>query len=677
MTRSVPFGINVFDNNKMSERLSAKLYEKILLGQNREVAFTDEELDEYAAALLVWARERGATRYSHWFSPLTNSTAGKRNTFESIDEHGMPTDKFRGKELKIGEGDASSFPNGGIRQTFEAKGITRWDYSSYAFVSEDCLYIPVYFHSFGGESLDKKSPLVKSCRALSHATKRLLSVFDAMPETVKSVVGAEQEYFLVDKDLYYARTDLTVCGRTLFGAKPPKLQQLQDHYFGVTKSSVLDFMADVDNELWKLGILAKTEHNEVAPCQFELVPCYQRAPVACDQNQLIMQTLERVADKHNLVCLLHEKPFSYINGSGKHNNWSILADDNNLFEAGNTPQSNGIFMLIVSAVLAAVDNYADLIRAFTASATNARRLGGMEAPGNIISVFVGDNLWHLMTEVGTKFTLGKDSLPDFPHATDRNRTSPFAFTGNKFELRMVGSSATLADINTALNTVVADSIMTVANRLKSAKDVWAEANKIVAELVAEHGKVVYNGNNYDAAWKKIAAKRNLPNLDDIGALLCITAQKNKDVFDRNDVMNDVEVTARRDTAVHNFVAAMQIEAATAAEMYNKQIASAAVNYQNELVKLAARKTSLFIGCDREKSLITEIDKLLSAADKVVAKLSEANKLDPENIADSDVAAVRKLIADIDELRTYADQIEALLPDEYLTYPTYTDMLFVR
>lgn len=677
MTNSAIFGINMFDNNKMHERLSETLYDKILLGQNREVTFSDEELDEYASALLVWARERGATRYSHWFSPLTNSTAGKRNTFECIDCGGLLTDKFRGKELKIGEGDASSFPNGGIRQTFEAKGITRWDYTSFAFVEEDCLYIPVYFHSFGGESLDKKTPLVKSCRALAHATKRLLGCFDAMPNTVKSVVGAEQEYFLVDKDLFYARTDLTVCGRTLFGAKPPKLQQLHDHYFGKTNSAVLDFMRDVDNELLKLGILAATEHNEVAPCQFELVPCYQRAPVACDQNQLIMQTLERVADKHNLVCLLHEKPFSYINGSGKHNNWSIMADEDNLFKTGNTAQRNGIFMLTIASVLAAVDDYADLIRAFTASATNARRLGGMEAPSNIISVFVGDKLWSLMNEVGTKFTLGKDTLPDFPHATDRNRTSPFAFTGNKFELRMVGSSATLADINTALNTVVADSIMNVANRLKAADDVWAEANKIVAEIVAKHGKVVYNGNNYDAAWKQIAAKRGLPNLDDIGALMKITDDKNIGVFARNDVMNDVEVTARRDVAVQTFVAAMQIEAATAREMYTKQIAPDAVSYLNELVKLAARKASINMDNTREIAICNELDALLASADAVAAKLAEAEKLNAETIDPSVVEAVRKVIADIDELRLYADKIEATLPDEYITYPTYTDMLFAR
>ena len=334
-------------------------------------------------------------------------------------------------------------------------------------------------------------------------------------------------------------------------------------------------------------------------------------------------------------------------------------------------------MLTIASVLAAVDDYADLIRAFTASATNARRLGGMEAPSNIISVFVGDKLWSLMNEVGTKFTLGKDTLPDFPHATDRNRTSPFAFTGNKFELRMVGSSATLADINTALNTVVADSIMNVANRLKAADDVWAEANKIVAEIVAKHGKVVYNGNNYDAAWKQIAAKRGLPNLDDIGALMKITDDKNIGVFARNDVMNDVEVTARRDVAVQTFVAAMQIEAATAREMYTKQIAPDAVSYLNELVKLAARKASINMDNTREIAICNELDALLASADAVAAKLAEAEKLNAETIDPSVVEAVRKVIADIDELRLYADKIEAILPDEYITYPTYTDMLFAR
>lgn len=674
---TLPFGIDVFDNNKMKERLSPALYEKIVHGQNEKVHFTTEELDEYAAKLLIWARERGATRYSHWFSPLTNNTAGKRNSFESIDCDGLLTDKFRGKELKIGEGDASSFPNGGIRQTFEAKGLTRWDYASYAYVTEGCLYIPVYFHSFGGESLDKKSPLIKSCRALDVAAKKLLGLLGQKPVAVNSVVGAEQEYFLVDKKQFAKRMDLSICGRTLFGAKPPKMQQLQDHYFALPKHAVIEFMKDVDDELWKLGILVRTEHNEVAPCQFELVPCYQRTPVACDQNQLIMQTLERVAERHDLVCLLHEKPFEYINGSGKHNNWSVMADETNLFDAGNTPEQNAVFVLMVAAVLTAADKYADLLRAFTASATNARRLGGMEAPTNIISVFIGEQLWSVLQQVGTKFTLGRDLLPDFPHATDRNRTSPFAFTGNKFELRMVGSSACLADINTVLNTILADSLAEFAARLDVATDVYSEAGKLVAEAIAEHGKVVYNGNNYGADWKDIAKKRGLPSLDDAGALIHITDAKNAEVFSRNNVFTPVELAARRDVAMHNFVAAIEIEATTSVEMFRKQIAPAALHYELELSRLAVKKAALFLSTDAETKLIRKLDKLLAdsnaAADKLATLVGHAD--------DSDVAgqveAVRKVIAEMEVLRSHADQIEALLPEEYIPYPTYTDMLFLR
>lgn len=677
MSNSIPFGIDVFDNNKMKERLSASLYEKILHGQSEKVDFTDEELNEYAAALLVWARERGATRYSHWFSPLGNNTAGKRNSFESIDCDGLLTDKFRGKELKIGEGDASSFPNGGIRQTFEAKGVTRWDYASYAFINEGCLYIPVYFHSFGGESLDKKSPLVKSCRVLDAQAKRLLSLFGTAPHAVNSVVGAEQEYFLVDKKQFSERMDLSICGRTLFGAKPPKLQQLQDHYFALPKRAVLDFMTDVDNELWRLGILVRTEHNEVAPCQFELVPCYQRSPIACDQNQLIMQTLERVAERHDLVCLLHEKPFQYINGSGKHNNWSILADDVNMFEAGNTPTQNGIFVLTVAAVLRAADTYADLLRAFTASATNARRLGGMEAPTNIISVFIGEQLWSILKGVGNDFTIGKDVLPDFPHATDRNRTSPFAFTGNKFELRMVGSSACLADINTALNTMIADSFRTFADRLKGAKDIWAEANKLVAETIAEHANIVYNGNNYDAGWKDLAKQRNLPNLDEVGALLKLTDKKNVELFVRNGIFDSVELNARQDVALTTFIAAVDIEATTSVEMYTKQIAPAALRYQAELVELATQKSALGLPAQKECDLASVIDTLMAQADAAIdnlnALVSECGTLPLVAQAET----VRKTLAAMDELRLHADKIEALLPKKLIPYPTYTDMLFLR
>lgn len=671
---NTPFAIDLFDYNKMKKCLSAPLFDKILHGQNQETEFSQKELDEFANALLAWARQRGATRYSHWFSPLSNNSAGKRNTFESIDCDGLLTDKFRGKELNFGEGDASSFPNGGLRQTFEAKGVTRWDYTSFAYVIDDCLYIPVYFHSFAGHSLDRKTPLVKSCRVLDKAVKQLLNLFDINPSAVNSVVGAEQEYFLVDGNKYNNRLDLTVCGRTLFGAKPPKLQQLQDHYFALPDTKVLEFMREVDQQLWKLGILARTEHNEVAPRQYELVPCYQRAPIACDQNQLVMQTLQQVASRHGLVCLLHEKPFDYVSGSGKHNNWSVMADKTNLFEAGSSAKQNTVFVLMIAAVLKATHDYADLFRAFTSSASNARRIGGQEAPTSIVSVFVGEQLWNTLQQVGESFVLGKDLLPDFPHATDRNRTSPFAFTGNKFELRMVGSNACLAEVNTMLNTAFADCIAQFSSQLANAPDLYRQANEIVAQTIAQCGNIVYNGNNYDSNWKEEAANRGLLDLTDTQAIQRITASKNVQLFERNNVLSQQELCARRDVALQTYAAAVQIEGATAIEMYTKQIVNAAHKYMSQLCQLATNKQTLGIDCQHEKTLVQQLTELTEQGNKQSQQLQQ-DIVNCESVPLSAKShAIELLSCTLDKLRATADQIEQLLPKDLIPFPTYTDLL---
>ncbi len=671
------FAIDLFDNNTMKSVLPETLFKKISHGQTTgNEQFTAEELNIFASALKDWAKSRGATKYTHWFLPLNNCSAGKRNDFSSIDCDGKRIDKFRGKELFTGEGDASSFPNGGIRQTFEAKGVTHWDYTSYAFVREGCLYIPCGFCSFGGETLDKKTPLVSSCRALDHQARKLIALFGKEPSAVYSVVGAEQEYFLIDKDLYYKREDLVVTGRTLFGAKPPKCQQLRDHYFALPPARVVAFMEEVDEQLAKLGILVKTEHNEVAPCQFELVPCYQRSTISCDQNTLIMDTLQQVAERHGLVCLLHEKPFNYVNGSGKHNNWSIVADDKNVFESGNTFNQNAIFTLFVTAVLQAVDKYQDLLRAATVSATNARRLGGMEAPTSVISVFMGSKLWDVLQDIGHGFTLGKDLLPDCPFATDRNRTSPFAFTGNKFELRMVGSSACLADVNTVLNTIVAESLHDFRKKLQSSHDFWTDLNKLIADSIAEHQNIVFNGNNYDKEWPNDAKKRNLKILSDTEAICSMTENKNIKVFADNKVFDKREIEARKDVTLENYCTAIEIESATAVDMYQKQIAPSATLYATELSKLAEKQKNLGLDVDTIVKKIKNINELTAKCDEIVEKIATLLAKN-ESSMDLRIEKSSCLVKSIDELRLFADKIEEVCPKRLLDYPTYQDLLLLK
>lgn len=664
------FGADVLGDAELKTLLPNDLYDKLKIGMDCEIELSENELDICAEAMRKWATSKGATKYTHWFTPLNNCSAGKRNSFFCVNAEGTLSEKFRGKELYFGEGDASSFPNGGIRQTFEAKGVTRWDYTSHAFVKDNCLYIPCSFAGFGGESLDKKTPLIRSCRALNMQGKRLLAALGLSADSVASVIGAEQEYFLLDKNVAEQRSDLAACGRTLFGAKPAKCQQLQDHYFGITKQQILKFMEDVDERLLKLGILARTEHNEVAPCQFELVPCYERVTIASDQNQLVMQILQETADEHGLTCLLHEKPFAYVNGSGKHNNWSVITDGRNVFDWTNVTES-GVFALFFAAVIKGVDEYQDLLRASVSSPSNAKRLGGMEAPTDIVSVFVGDQLWNTMKDIGTRFTLGTDVLPNPPHSTDRNRTSPFAYTGNKFEMRMVGSSACLADVNTVINTVMAESLRVFADELSVAEDPWKKATDIVAETLNKHSRIVYNGNCYDQNWKNEAKQRHLFSADDIDCAEVLTSDKNVALFANHNVMNKRELQARKDVLKENYFATTEIEARAALSMFKKEILPTATNRLTELLQLVVCCKTQFLPTEmiekQAKEMSEIIDDCLRIDDELTVLLDNPNTLDKSVVC-------RNISAKTDRLRQKADKLEDLCPSNKLPYPTYEKML---
>ena len=542
------FAENVFDYRKMRKYLPAKTYKAIVNAREHNGELTDKDVEIYAEALKKWATAKGVTRYTHWFQPLNNFTAEKRDSLTSINREGEAIIKFRGKELTTGEGDASSFPNGGMRQTFEARGITNWDYTAFAFIKGDSLCIPTTFCGFNGEILDKKTPLLRSSYALNKQALRILNKLGMPRSRVRSVVGAEQEYFIISKELYGKRSDLVYTGRTLFGAAPPKGQELDAHYFRPPTDDVIRFMQDVDNELWKLGIIVKTEHNEVAPCQCELAPCYSDSTDACNQNQLIMETLKTTAEKHGLKCLLHEKPFDKINGSGKHNNWSLITDrDENLFETGSTAQENARYLLFLAGVVKAVDEYNDLLLASVASASNDLRLGGYEAPPQILTVFLGEPLDKtIQYACGGKWRAGKDCLPKIVNVTDRNRTSPFAFTGNKFEFRMVGSSASISDVNTTLNVIVAESLRQFADELDNACDVWQKTGELITQVFAEHKRVIFDGNNYSDDWIEEAKKRGLLNADAVESIEFLSREKNLRLFERHGVLTRREQLARQD-----------------------------------------------------------------------------------------------------------------------------------
>ena len=673
------FGENVFDDDKMKKYLPKSTYNAITNARENCSEISQKDRDLYASALRRWAMKRGVTRYTHWFQPLNNYTAEKRDCLYSLNARRQAVVKFRGKELSKGEGDASSFPNGGIRQTFEARGITEWDYTSYAFIKDGCLCIPTTFTSNNNEVLDKKTPLLRSAKALNAEALRVLQALGENVQHVYSVVGAEQEYFLVDKTLYEKRKDLVYTGRTLFGAAPPKGQEFDDHYFRPPNEKIVEFMQAVDDELWKLGILVKTEHNEVAPHQYELAPCYTKANLACDFNQLTMETLKKVADSNGFACLLHEKPFAYVNGSGKHNNWSLLTDtDENLLELGVTARQNARFLLFLAAVVKAVDDYSETLCASVCTHGNDCRLGGYEAPPQVLTVFLGEPLGKAIAYASSgKWRCGVDLLPTLSLGTDRNRTSPFAFTGNKFEFRMVGSSASISDVNTVLNTAIAESLRQFAEVLEKSCDVWKSAGEIISETFTKHKRIIFDGNNYADSWTKEAKLRGLKSASCVTSIESLMNARSLNLLERHGVLTHRETLARQRVLLTNYVNTARIEGNVAVEIYRQQIAPAVENYLKELSETARNKSEINVGCELEVNKIEKISKLMklceircAAVQKRLLKLEEINNpLQEARYCETDV------ITATSALRNVVDRLEQLCPRDKWPLPSYGELLF--
>ena len=687
------FASNVFNWQVMQDKLPKDIF-KSLRKTIEEGRPLDNSLANIVAnAMKDWAVEKGATHYTHWFQPMTGVTAEKHDGFITPTKDGKVIMDFSGKELVMGEPDASSFPSGGMRATFEARGYTAWDPTSFAFVKDGTLFIPTAFCSYGGEVLDKKTPLLKSMHALNKQALRILRLFgNTAVKAVTPTVGAEQEYFLIDRAMYYARKDLRFTGRTLFGARPPKGQELEDHYFGAIKTRVGEFMRDLDEELWKLGILSKTKHNEVAPAQHELAPIFTSTNVACDQNQIMMHVMKRVAHKHNMYCLLHEKPFAGINGSGKHNNWSMSTDTGvNLLDPGSTPAENGQFILFLVAVLKAVDEYQDLLRISVASAGNDHRLGGCEAPPAIVSVYLGDELEAIINALekderycgkGKKLLkLGVDTLPDVPKDnTDRNRTSPFAFTGNKFEFRMVGSTFSVAGPNIIINTIVADTLRQFADVLEAAPDFNAALHDLVSDTIKKHKRIIFNGNNYSDEWKKEASKRGLLNLANTAeALPAFTAKKNIDLFTRMGVFTPREVESRKEILQENYCKVVNIEGLTMIEMAKRDIYPSVGAYISELCRTVAEKRAISdkLPVKAEEELIRKLsasnESLYFTAGELEKLLTEAKEY-PDAQACS-IFVAEKVLPVMQQLRAFADEMEQINAKKYWPFPTYGDLIF--
>ena len=688
------FGSMVFDSRVMKARLSADVYHSLKQTIQKGTKLDLLVANAVAAAMKDWAVENGATHFTHWFQPLTGITAEKHDSFITPAPDGRVIMEFSGKELIKGEPDASSFPSGGLRATFEARGYTAWDPTSYAFIKGKTLCIPTAFCSYGGEALDKKTPLLRSMETLNTQALRILKLFGN--DDVKRVcacVGPEQEYFLVDKAMYDKRKDLIYTGRTLFGAKPPKGQELDDHYFGSIKPRVAAFMEELNEELWKLGILAKTEHNEVAPAQHELAPIYTTTNIATDQNQLTMEIMQRVAAKHDLVCLLHEKPFAGVNGSGKHNNWSLSTDTGaNLLSPGETPYENAQFLLLLCAVIQAVDDYQGLLRASVATAGNDHRLGANEAPPAVVSIFLGDELTAILDSIENdtpyngvekkKMKLGVDVLPRFTRDnTDRNRTSPFAFTGNKFEFRMLGSSNSIACTNIMLNTAVAESLRLFADELEGATDFNAALHDLIQKTIKAHKRIIFNGNGYDDAWiKEATEERGLLNLRTTPDAIPMLIQKdNKDMLIAHKVYTESEIRSRYEILLENYCKVVRIEALTMVDMTKKEILPAVEAYVSSLVSVASAKRSLDadIPSNYEQKLIKRLSTLVDTIDCRTAALeSEMVKLDTMGDFAEEAAFIRdKVIPQMSELRVAADEAETLTAESYWPFPTYGDLLF--
>ncbi len=688
------FGCLVFDDRVMKARLSSGVYQSLKRTIDEDAGLDNDVANAVASAMRDWAVENGATHFTHWFQPLTGITAEKHDSFITPAPDGRVIMEFSGKELIRGEPDASSFPSGGLRATFEARGYTAWDPTSYAFIKDHTLCIPTAFCSYGGEALDKKTPLLRSMQALNKQAMRILRLFgNTDVKCVRTSVGPEQEYFLVDRDMYEKRRDLIFCGRTLFGAKPPKGQELDDHYFGVIKPRVAEYMADLNRELWKLGVLAKTEHNEVAPAQHELAPIYTTTNIATDHNQLTMEMMQKVAARHGLVCLLHEKPFAGVNGSGKHNNWSMATDTGvNLLTPGETPYENAQFLLFLCAVIQAVDDYQDLLRLSVASAGNDHRLGANEAPPAVVSIFLGDELTAVLDAIEnetpysaaekTVMKLGVHVLPRFIRdTTDRNRTSPFAFTGNKFEFRMLGSANSIACTNIMLNAAVAESLKIYADRLEQAQDFESALHDLIREVIRTHRRIIFNGNGYDDAWiREATEKRGLLNLRTTpDALPTILEKKNVDMLTSHRIFSLAEIRSRYEIILENYCKCVNIEGQTMVDMATKEILPAVEAYTHELAAtLSAKKTAMpELACAHEKKLVARLSALTDEIDEAVESLKAA-LVRLGSIPD--VTEASEMIRDVllqkmAELRVVCDEAETLTAAEYWPFPTYSDLLF--
>ena len=676
----------------MEKRISKEAYDSYRKTVDENVPLAKKAADEIAKAMMAWAMEKGATHYTHWFQPMTGVTAEKHEAFIEPDGKGGVVTKFSGKTLVKGEPDASSFPSGGLRSTFEARGYTAWDPSSKAFVRDGSLYIPTIFCSYGGESLDKKTPLLKSIEALNKQVLRIMRLFgDKETKKIISTVGAEQEYFLVDKGVYEERLDLATCGRTLFGAHPPKGQELEDHYFGKIKQRVWDYMSDLDEELWKLGVYAKTKHNEVAPAQHELACVYTPSNDAVDHNQIVMSVMKSVANRHGMVCLLHEKPFDGINGSGKHNNWSMATDrGENLLDPTDHPENNPRFLLILVAVITAVDKYQDLLRISVASAGNDHRLGANEAPPAIVSMFIGEELENILSSIerGAKYSeikaevlkITSGLIPKFDKdKTDRNRTSPFAFTGNKFEFRMVGSDMSVSAANVVINTIVSDVLSDFADELSSAKDFDAAVIDIIRKSYSEHKRIVFNGNNYSDEWVKEAEKRGLLNLKTtVDALPYYLKKKNIDLFVRHGVLTETEVKSRYEIQLDSYVKIIEVEAKTMLNMARREILPAAIGYSDELANGLAAKASIGLDIEKtaDKRLIDRLMKLNDKLLKAIEKLEKDIKAAATKKESLEIAEYHRdvIIPDMDKLRAISDELETIVDKAYWNFPTYTEIL---
>ena len=681
----------VFNDSVMKARLPGEAYRQVQLSIKLGKGLDRSTADVVANAMKDWAIEKGATHFTHWFQPMTGITAEKHDSFIAPADGGRIIMEFSGKELIKGEPDASSFPTGGLRATFEARGYTAWDPTSYAFIKDDTLCIPTAFCSYGGEALDKKTPLLRSMEAINRQGMRVLRLFgNGDAGFVKTTCGPEQEYFLIDEDVFLRRPDLVYTGRTLFGAKPPKGQELGDHYYGMIKPRVAAFMAELDEELWKLGILAKTEHNEVAPAQHELAPVFMTTNIAADHNQITMELMQKIAKKHGMVCLLHEKPFAGVNGSGKHNNWSMTTGTGaNLLEPGETPYENAQFLLMLCAVIQAVDDYQDMLRLSITSASNDLRLGADEAPPAVISVYVGEELEEILNAIergepyGGKekelIKVGVHALPKLPKdTTDRNRTSPFAFTGNKFEFRMPGSSSSISGANVVINTAVAESLRQYANELELSDNFENDLHELIRRVIRKHKRIFFNGNGYGEEWLKEAERRGLLNLrttpDCAHAYL---EQKNVELFIRHSVYSEIELAARYKMKLDNYCKVLRIEAETMLHMLRRDILPAVSAYSAELANAAISKQELGIECSFEKDGAAHISRLISSccdvARELDAAIADVSAL-PENYTRA-VAGRDRLIPTMTRLRSLVDELEVHTSAEYWPMPTYGEILF--